>query len=105
MTPKMTKHMQMDRIDRYVNIIMTLGLGEEVASFPRANEHGPTIHTITSTGIIFVRSVRTQQIITCWVASPSQLYHLYENQKPPIALVNKVKKNHQKGYTKLNIKA
>jgi hypothetical protein len=102
MKPKMTKHMKEDLLDRYVNIAITLGIGEELASFPRENEMGPTIHTVTSTGIIFVKSVRTSQIITCWVASPSQIYKLYGDKKPPISLINKAKKNQQKGYLKLN---
>ena len=97
-----TKHLREDRVGRYAAIATTIGFGEIIATFPRANEKGPTIHILTSTGVIFVKSARTEQMITCWVASPSQIYKYYENTRPPIALIQKARKNQQKGYCKMN---
>ena len=89
-----SKHYSKDRQEREKTIEM-IGQGTPVAEFVVDNGHrnGPTIHVITSTGIINIYNQRTHKLVTKLVARPGQIRRYYKNGNAPKELVEKAYNN------------
>ena len=101
----MTKHFQMERVDRFVYLATTIGLGEVVYRKER-NEtlkgYGKVIVEITSTGIKKVIDANEDKLITMYLITEKELRYYIKN--PTVALRNKVRKNAEKGYISMQNK-
>ena len=94
-----SKHYSIDRKERE-EVIKKIGYGTPVAEFVVDNGHrnGPTIHVITSTGIVNIYNQRTHKLVTKLVARPGQIRRYYTNGNAPQELIERAKENTRKGY-------
>ena len=95
-----SKHWTEDRQERE-NLIKTIGLGTEVATFmvDKGHRNGPELHTITTTGIIIVRNARTKKMVTKLIARPNQIRRYFDEITEEVERVITVARKHQqKGY-------
>lgn len=98
MKTKMTKHCIEDRVDRFTEILMTVGLGEIIHIFPSSNEFGPIEYCITDTGVLLIRNPEQNTIITGYLAKVDKVYALYKGAglQAPQRLLQIVKNNEKK---------
>ena len=70
-----SKHWAHDRADRAVRIKMIGGVGNPLFSviWDRGHPNGPEIHIITDNGIIEIKNLYTNKLVTMLIASPRQL--------------------------------
>lgn len=100
---RLTEHFMNDRVDRYLTIATKVGFGETIKSvYVNDERNGEAIHHLTTTGVIFIQSVRTNKMVTLYVASPGQVKKIYGNETPPVSLIKIAKRNEKKGWTNLN---
>lgn len=100
---KMSKHLTEDRIDRAVFIGTTIGFGEIIAEFIVEREGRKRRHCITDTGVVMIKPVDEDMVITVYIASVSHIMFLYGGKEAvPPTLWNKVCRN---GKLKLNQKS
>ena len=94
-----SKHYSIDRKERE-EVIKKIGYGIPVAEFIIDNGHrnGPTVHVITSTGIVNIYNQRTHKLVTKLVVRPGQLRRYYKNGNAPKELIEKAIENTRKGY-------
>ena len=90
-----TTHASADREERIIRIATTIGFGEVIGSFPNRNEHGPTMHCITDTGILIVKDRYEQNVITMFALKESRL-HYYYGDRVPKSLLQTVRNNQRK---------
>lgn len=97
----LTEHFKNERLDRYVFIVMNIGLGDPIKTIKVIDEEGLTsYHTITTTGIIIIRNPQNK-LITLYVAKRAQAEKFFEG-KMPIALEGKINYNIGKNYHNLS---
>ena len=92
-----SKHWTQDRQKRQ-ELINKIGQGDIIKTVEvnRGHKDGPEIHKISNTGIISIFNKKSQKLITCLIARPSQIKRYYkENETIPNALI-KIAKEHQK---------
>ena len=93
-TMKMSYHARVERIDRLVACMTTLGYNEFAYRIPdpRNAEH---IYLITDTGIILVVGADDGSVVTGYMATIDKITALFHG-KVPVALRNKVVHNEKK---------
>ena len=94
----LTRHASVDRLDRLVALVEYLGVGDIVLEVPD-DRHEDTIRCLTSTGIIFVKSITTGAIITGYMAGMDQVHAMYYSanySKVPSRMYTRVAKNLEK---------
>ena len=98
-----TIHMKNDRMNRWLFINETIGVGEVIRS------SAPYLHNrtkqmcykeLTSTGVIIIRGVNAV-VVTCYIATIEQAKAFYPNGRMPLALEGKVRMNTKKGYGRM----
>ena len=91
---KLTRHAQVDRMERLVECITHLGVNEIV--YERVDTYKPTVKmAITDTGIILVRAVCDDSVITGYMATVKQAVALFQGRMPD-ALFRRVVHNNKK---------
>lgn len=95
-----TKHMINDRMNRWLFINETIGIGEVIRSTaPYKHERTAQMcyKELTSTGVIIIRGEHAV-VITCYIATIEQAKTFYPNGKLPLALEGRVRTNNKRGY-------
>ena len=99
---KVTYHFSIERKDRINFIKQYIGFGNPVAttihlSKERAKKHNTPIRNIlTDTGIIFIISLDSNEIITAYIATIPEAVAIYRqchNKRPPDSLIDNVRWN------------
>lgn len=92
---KMSKHLVEDRLDRVVYIATTIGFGDVVKeTLVDDPKNGKRYHCITTTGVIMVKKLDKETIITMFIATEAQLMRLYPNKgEIPLYLLSTVRRN------------
>lgn len=91
---KLTRHAQVDRMERLVECITHLGVNEIV--YERVDTYKPTVKmAITDTGIILIRAVCDDSVITGYMATVKQAVALFQGRMPD-ALFRRVVNNNKK---------
>lgn len=89
-----SRHLALDREDRALRILTTIGLGEELITVPWPDSDGrPALRTLTSTGVILCKNKDTKKVCTMFIANPSQVRRMYGQNHCPDYIYNIVKKN------------
>ena len=103
MATKVTIHFRDERVDRATYISQTVGFGAVVNRAEYFNRDGMfSVMEVIETGVVVIRG-NVNQLVTMYIARPEQLVEIYKQNrwgKVPMWLMNKAKKNWQKGYTK-----
>lgn len=89
---KMTRHAIVDRIDRLMYIAQTIGFGEIIAE----DLHNGGRECLTDSGVILVKAVNEERLITAWIADLERASAIYRGAGKgnlPRAVVNKIKNN------------
>lgn len=79
MNIKLSHHAAADRIERLVNIAATIGIGEEIVSFPYTDQKQQKIQSITDTGVLLVMSSDRSVLITAYMVTISKAFALYKD--------------------------
>ena len=97
----MTEHFKNERLDRYVFIVMNIGLGDPIKTIKVVNEEGLiSYQTITTTGVIIIRNP-LDELFTLYVAKRNQAEKFFDG-KMPMALEGKINYNIGKNYHNLS---
>lgn len=93
-----SKHLTHDRQGRMA-LIAKIGYGKPVASIEVDNGHknGPEQQTLSTTGIITVRNIRTRKVVTYLIARPGQLKRFFTDAIPEY-LVEIAREHQRLGY-------
>lgn len=93
-----SRHLTNDRRGR-MDLIAKIGYGKPVASIEVDNGHrnGPEQQTLSTTGIITVRNVRSRKVVTYLIARPGQLKRFFADAIPEY-LVEIAREHQQLGY-------
>ena len=98
MQKNITTHVSVERFDRIEYIIDTIGLGDSIIM--EANIKNPQNimrkMQLTNTGVILVKPVDREVVITAWIASLNQVVQIYRTRgyaKMPEYVYRLVKKN------------
>jgi hypothetical protein len=97
-----SKHWAEDRRER-ANLIKTeIGYGRTVDAFvvDRGHWHGAERHEITTTGLIKIYSIRSNDLVTVLIARPNQIRRYYEaeNRVAPQDILQLAYEHQRKGY-------
>lgn len=93
-----TKHLTEDRMERVVFIATTVGFGEIIEEFYIEDNHGKHFECVTSTGVIIVKGLDKQTIVTMYVARHNQIKRLYKGREIPKGLKVVIKRNEKRGW-------
>ena len=93
-----TKHLTEDRMERAVFIATTVGFGEIIEEFYVEDNHGKHFECVTSTGVIIVKGLDKQTIVTMYVARYNQIKRLYKEREIPNGLKVVIKRNEKRGW-------
>lgn len=88
-------HVRMDRKERLVQI-KSIGIGAPIANKEETRDGKKVMKTLTSTGIIVIRSVESNMIITMYLAEFDQAEKFFRKQyglKLPQDIGDKIKLN------------
>jgi hypothetical protein len=97
----LTEHFKNERLDRYVYIVTTVGIGEPVTTKKIFDDEGRwAYHTITTTGVIIIRNP-CDELVTMFIANKAQAKRLFDNDKMPMVLEGVVNRNASKRYADL----
>ena len=99
MMMNVSQHCSSDRLDRLVNIIMEIGVGEIIHVFPASNQYGPTEHCVTNTGVLIIRSPKDGKMITGFMLTTDRAVALYRAnglKNPPAGLMKTIHNNEKK---------
>lgn len=93
---KMTQHCTQDRLDRLVEISMTLGWGNIILE--HYNKDTGHIEALSDTGVLFVVSPNRKTLITAYVVNENKARAIAINEKYalPTWLIKKIIKNKAK---------
>ena len=89
---KMSQHVQDERLDRLTYIAMNIGFGEVVLEHRMETKR----ECVTDTGIILVKALDDEFLITAFVGTidkVSALYHSNGYERIPTTIYNKIAKN------------
>lgn len=98
-----TNHMKNDRMNRWLFINETIGVGEVIRSTaPYIHERTKQLchKELTSTGVIIIKG-ENALVITCYIATIEQAKSFYPNGRMPLALEGRVRTNTKRGYGKM----
>ena len=104
MQVNLTNHVVNDRLDRITAILTTVGVGEVVYKFQESNQYGPNVHCITDTGVIIIKDVYEDKIITMFMLTERRLFAYWKTHmvgRPPQYLIKLVGNNQKKTKTLL----
>ena len=90
----LTNHCRGERLDRLVRIATEIGFGEVILTIRHEEMHRR--ECLTSTGIIMIKDIQEEVLITAYVASIDRVIAMYKSQgfnSPPPSVRNKVLKN------------
>lgn len=87
-----TNHARYDRLERLTACVEAVGLGEILKQ--TINTERKTITQITSTGLILIKGLETNKLVTGYMATVSQVAYLYHGHTPT-SLMKIVKKNNK----------
>ena len=75
MEKNITRHISQERFARMEYIIDTIGLGDSIVleRITTFDNHGTHKVQITNTGVMLIRSIDNNRIITAWIASIDQV--------------------------------
>lgn len=93
-----TKHLTEDRMERVIFIATTVGFGEIIEEFYIEDNHGKHFECVTSTGVIIVKGLDKQTIVTMYVARHNQIKRLYKEREIPNRLKVVIKRNEKRGW-------
>jgi hypothetical protein len=98
-----SKHMKMDRVDRYVTIATKVGFGEVLYSSTYSDKdgrwHNRTVE-LTSTGVCIVKS-ENGTIVTMYCVTLALAKSYFKLEKMPRELFAAIRLNERKGYCNL----
>lgn len=98
MKKNITAHVAVERFDRISYIIDTIGLGEEIlfeALLPNSQNVTRRM-ALTNTGVILVKPLDADIVITAWIASIEQAVKISKasgHNKMPESIYRKIKNN------------
>jgi hypothetical protein len=95
---KISKHLIEDRMDRYVTIATKVGIGEVQYTVESNGQYGFVKIELTSTGVIIVRSVVDDMVITLYCATVATIKRYFGFERMPLPLYNAVRSNERRGY-------
>lgn len=90
----LTKHVMNDRMERIVYIAQNVGWGETIISYIDTNRKVRVC--LTSTGVIFIKNVDVDRLITAYVANIDEVKWIYTvmgYERIPERVYNKTMKN------------
>lgn len=93
----MTNHVVNDRMDRMLMIAEHIGWGEPILTF--RNEKRQNIQVMTSTGVMLIKTMDNQCLITAYVATVEQVKEICKYcglHRIPAALYNVAVKNQKR---------
>lgn len=94
---EMTMHAKVERLDRLVECVTHIGLGDVILT--ARNYDRSSIRQLTSTGIILVTSADGKTLITGYMGNISQVVSMYRDNginKVPDRIYKMVKRNCEK---------
>ena len=74
-TKNMSKHFLFDRRDRLERIERVVGWGEPIAEVLDFNTGATKV--LTDTGVVIIRAISNNMIITAWIAEEAQANRIY----------------------------
>lgn len=98
MKNKLTRHTSVERYDRLEYIVDTIGFGDSIlfeAMIPNA-ENVMRKMQLTNTGVIIVKPLDADIVITAWIATIEQAVRISKrsgHQKMPESLYRRIKNN------------
>lgn len=94
MKKNITQHMSLDRSDRAIYILSTIGMGDHIIKEQRCVDDKGRVswQCLTNTGVLLVMDERKEIIITMYIASQPKVSAMYEG-KTPSWVFNIVRKN------------
>ncbi len=97
----LTEHFKNERLDRYVFIVMNVGLGDPIKTIKVLDEEGRySYQTITTTGVIIIRNPQNE-LVTLYIAKRNQAEKFFDG-KIPMALEGRINYNLGKNYHNLS---
>lgn len=102
---EMTDHAKVERLDRLVECVKRIGLGDVILTAP--NYDRSSMRQLTSTGIILVVSADGKTLITGYMGNMSQVISIYRANgidKLPNSIYKMVKRNCEKHKCLLEMK-
>lgn len=78
MKKNVSTHVTIDRWERITYIVDNLGFGNVVITCPSSSNRN-NIEELTDTGVIIVRSRKTNDVITAFIASIDKVIAIYRN--------------------------
>ncbi len=96
---KMSKHVMVDRADRMVYIMQTVGFGETVVF---THVHDGARECLTETGVIMVKAMHEERLITAYIPSLDKVSAMYTEMglRVPQYMIRKIGNNqkYRKGF-------
>lgn len=97
---EISRHIIKDRMERMVLIATTIGYGNIVREFITDGKYGKIRQCITDTGIVIIKELETDKVITAYAIRIARLIALYRSEAPnerlPQKLHNVVVNNEKK---------
>jgi hypothetical protein len=75
---RMSTHATEDRLDRLTYIAMTIGFGDTAYTFPDTS-HADRYFAFTTTGVMIVKSVRSDVIVTAYIPTIDKVYAIFKS--------------------------
>lgn len=94
---KLSYHMTADHIERTTEILMTVGLGDEIFRRRWTDKWGrDCIRSITTTGVMICYAPEDETVITVFVPTLKQVRQLFRTNHCPEYLFNVCEKNQRR---------
>lgn len=101
---KMSYHAHVERFDRIVKIVETVGIGEIVASLDNYTNEAGRKMSITTTGIALIIAKDDNSLITAFAPDIDLVTSFFRSmgwEKMPTTIYRSIMKNRKMGLTKL----
>ena len=100
-----SRHWSRDRQPRNTLIKNEIGYGKTIAEFEvdRGHWHGLERHEVTTTGLIKIYAIKTNDLVTVLIARPNQIKKLYTDngRVAPEDLLQLAYEHQRKGYNQI----
>lgn len=90
-----TGHARFDRAARIRYIVNTIGVGNVVKEHKQENYMGEQWACLTDTGVMIIKDLAREKVITMFVATLSQAMKVYQSRRLPNEIYNTVRGNYE----------
>lgn len=79
---EISQHIIKDRLERMVLIATTIGYGNVIKEFVTQGKYGKVRQCITDTGVVIIKELFTEKVITAYAIRISRAIALYRTEAP-----------------------